>query len=194
MIQRHSSLPLLPSLARHPMDGWQLSQPLPLGKASRAALMGLVDALLPPAPAPRPVGIEERVATHVRRMLQYMPPALRWGFVLLVHLIDWSPLWRGRGLKPLHALPVLDASERIKQLGESRLAPLRLMLLAPKACILSTYFDQDEVHEALGYDPKSFMRERIERRRALLRAVDAQLVAPSRTVATEQKAQVEAAL
>jgi hypothetical protein len=45
------------------------------------------------------------------------------------------------------------------------------MLLAPKACILSTYFDQDEVHRALGYDPKAFMRERVERRRALLEAL-----------------------
>jgi hypothetical protein len=96
--ERRSSLPVVPSLARHPMDGWQLAEPLPLGKASRAALLGLVDALLPPPPAPRPVGIEELVATHVRRMLQYMPTPLRWGFVLLVHLIDWSPLWRFSGL------------------------------------------------------------------------------------------------
>jgi hypothetical protein len=174
------------------MDGWQLAEPLPLGKASRSALLGLVEALLPPPPAPRTVGIEDQVATHVRRMLQYMPPALRWGFVLLVHVIDWSPLWRGRGMKPLHALSAAQASDHIKALAESRLAPLRLMLLAPKACILSTYFDQDAVHEALSYDPKAFMRERVERRRALLetKAVE---VTPLLHEAAASNRQIEAA-
>jgi hypothetical protein len=43
-------------------------------------------------------------------------------------------------------------------------------MLAPKACILSTYFDRDEVHQALRYDPRAFMRDRVERRRALLSA------------------------
>ena len=44
-------------------------------------------------------------------------------------------------------------------------------MLAPKAVILSTYYDQDEVHAALDYAPRSFIRERVAHRDNLLKQV-----------------------
>lgn len=159
---------------RHPKDDWIFADPIAMGPRSERALRSIICALLPPPPAPRPADIETRVAVHVRRMLAYMPPAVRLGFVLLTHLIDWSPLWRLQGLRPLHGLEPGKASRILQGLSTSRWLGLRLMMLAPKAVILSTYYDQDEVHAALDYAPRPFIRERVAQRETLLRQLSAQ--------------------
>lgn len=153
---------------RHPQDGWIFADPVALSPASERALHGLVLALLPPPPAPRPEGMEARIEQHVRRMLAYLTPALRVGFVLLTHVLDWSPLWRFASFKPVHSLPPEKASAILAGVATSRLLPIRLMMLAPKALILSTYYDQDEVHRVLDYAPQAFMQERILYRETLL--------------------------
>lgn len=153
---------------RHPRDGWALADPVPLSAGSERALIGLVRALLPPPPAPHPDDIEARVALHMRRMLHYMPAATRHGFVWLLHLLDWAPVWRLRAPSRLSRLPQADASRVLASIAQSRWAGLRLLLLGPKAMVLSTYFDQDEVHAALGYQPRGFIEGRIARRAELL--------------------------
>lgn len=167
-------LPILSTqiAGRHPEDGWIFADPVALSAASERALHGLVLALLPPAPAPRPEGMEARIEQHVRRMLAYLTPALRLGFVLLTHVLDWSPLWRFASFKPVHSLPPAQASAILARIATSRLLPIRLMMLAPKALILSTYYDQDEVHAVLDYAPQAFMQERIRYRETLLGATD----------------------
>lgn len=153
---------------RHPQDGWCLADPAQLSRGSERAVRGVVWALLPPAPAPRPQDIEERVTRQVRCMMQYMPPALRLGFVVLMRALFWAPLWRLRGFGPLSRLSQREASKTLASVAQSRFFPLRLMMLAPKAIVLSAYFDQDEIHAALDYEPRAFIRERIERRAELL--------------------------
>ncbi len=167
-------LPIVTSeiASRHPQDGWILADPVALSSSSERALRGLVLALLPPAPAPRPEGMEARIEQHVRRMLAYLPPTLRLGFVLLTHVLDWSPLWRFASLKPVHSLPPGQASAILAGVATSRWLPIRLMMLAPKALILSTYYDQDEVHAALDYAPRAFIQERLSYRETLLGAAD----------------------
>lgn len=160
---------------RHPQDGWCLADPAPLSKASEAALRSVVHALLPPAPAPRPADIEDRVTRQVRCMMQYMPPALRLGFVVLVRALAWAPIWRFHSLKALSRLPQQDASRVLAGIALSRVMPLRMMMLAPKAIVLSAYFDQDEVHAVLDYEPRAFIRERSLRRAAILAEEDAHL-------------------
>jgi len=156
---------------RHPRDGWILADPIAMGPRSQRALLALIHALLPPPPAPRMPDVEARVALHVRRMLAYMPRATRLGFVLLTHLIDWSPLWRFQSLCPLHRLDRERGSLILKGLATSRWLGLRLMMLAPKAVVLSTYYDQDEVHAALDYAPGPFIRERVAYRETLLKQI-----------------------
>ena len=43
----------VPALGRFGGDGWQIAEPLPMGRAGRRAFQGLIRAVLPPAPAPR---------------------------------------------------------------------------------------------------------------------------------------------
>ena len=87
-------LPLAQMVERHPDDGWRLCEPLTVSVATRRALAGLVAALLPPPPAPRSAELDAHVARHVRVMLMYMPPTMRLGFLLIVRLLDLSPIWR----------------------------------------------------------------------------------------------------
>lgn len=166
--QEARRLPLAKMVERHPDDGWKLAVPVTLSRGTLRAFEGLVAALLPPPPAPRSAEIDSRVSTHVRSMLQYMPTPLRLGFLLIVRLLDLSPIWRFAAFSRLSSLPPDEGSRILQGIATSRFMLFRLMMLAPKAMVLSTYFDQDEVHACLNYEPKSFLRERIARREQLL--------------------------
>lgn len=161
-------LPLAQMVERHPDDGWRLAEPLPMSAASERALEGVVRALLPPRPAPRTLELDRRVTTHVRRMLRYMLPPLALGFVLLIRLLDLAPLWRFQAFSRLSKLEPAEGSKILQGIATSRFMLLRLMMLGPKAVVLSTYFDQDECHAVLDYEPKGFLRERIQRREVLV--------------------------
>jgi hypothetical protein len=50
----------------------------------------------------------------------------------------------------------------------SRVLFIRISMLGPKGVLLSGYFDQDEVHEALDYEPLGFFRDRIALRKERL--------------------------
>jgi hypothetical protein len=45
---------------------------------------------------------------------------------------------------------------------------LRTLVLAVRGVILSAYFDQNEVHRAIGYSPLPFLTRRMALRRRLL--------------------------
>lgn len=147
---------------RHPDDGWQLAAPLELRPGSRRRLLALADAIMPPEP--REPGTLEQVVTHVLVSLRYMPrPSVR--LILLgLLLLDWSPLWRLRGLRSLSSRPVSVVRHHLREIMASRWLPVRLLTLAPRALILSTYFDQDVAHRGIGYEPTAFIQSRIELR------------------------------
>ncbi len=155
---------------RHPDDGFRLAVPYPMSARTLRVLGALVDALLPPPPAPRSEAIDAQVILHVRVLLQYMPRITAFGFVLLLHLLNFAPLWRFRHLRTLTRLSVAEASAVLQGLTVSRALVVRMMMLGPKGIVLSGYFDQDEVHAALEYEPLGFFRERIARRKAILAA------------------------
>lgn len=156
------------SLERHPKDGWTLARPLPLGGGTLRALTAIVRAVAPMEDGPRVPDLLERVTTGVRVQMAYFPALLARGFVVAIHLVDWSPVWRFRSLRRLRSLPRAAAVRHLEALGESRIGALRNLLFPLRAAVLSAYFDQPEVHRAIGYDPLSFMKERIELRRRLL--------------------------
>lgn len=154
--------------ARHPADGWHLAEPFPLGRGSIRRFRALVKALLPPAPAPSIPGIETRIVDHVRRMMRYMPrPVARLGIPFLLLALEWSPFWSRGRLRRLSSLAPGDAAQVLTGVAESRHLLVRMLMLAPKALVLSTYFDQDDVHRALNYEPRSFFAERIALRTRL---------------------------
>ena len=150
-------------LQRHPDDGWTLAVPMKVGACTRRVLLRLADAIVPPSP--RTETTLEDVIEQALVCLQYMPRSTSVLFVAGMRLLNWSPLWRLRGVRPLTALPTDAARRHLAGVARSRWLPVRLLMMGPLGLFMSSYFDQDYVHRELDYDPTPFVAERIELRR-----------------------------
>jgi len=152
-----------PVLARHPDDGWTLAEPLQVGVRMHRILIRLADLIVPPSP--RTDTTLQDVTGHALISLRYMPRSTATIFLLGMRLLNWSPVWRLRGLRPLTALPAETARRHLMGIVTSRWLPMRLLMYGPVGLFMSSYFDQDYVHHELHYDPVPFVAERIELRR-----------------------------
>ena len=157
---------LIPVLERHPDDGWSLAAPKAVSPRTRRTLVALADAIVPDDP--RTDETLETVTTHALVCLQYMPRSSAWVFLLTMHVLNWSPLWRLRGVRPLTSLSRERARAHLVAATQSRWLGVRLLMYGPLGLFMSSYFDQDYVHEALDYAPTPFVEERIELRRKWL--------------------------
>lgn len=158
----------LPIMSRHPQDGWVLADPYPMSPPTRRAFRGLIRALCPPPPGPVLPDLEDRIEMHMRRMLRYMVPIVALGFVLSIYLVDWAPLWRGRAFSRIQRLDRTRAEAVLTEMGESRSPIVRMLVLGVRGLVLSTFYDQDEVHAAMGWKPVPFLTERVALRQRLL--------------------------
>jgi hypothetical protein len=160
-------------LERHPNDGWRLADPYPLGARTRRVLRAVVGAICPPSPAPRSRALLSRVEVGSRRMLRYAHPFVARCLALGLLFLDWLPILTLSSTGRLQSLESARASALLARWAHSRILLLRLLIQGARGLILSVYFDQSEVHDALHYDPVGFMRERIALRRHLLTAAPA---------------------
>lgn len=126
-------------------------------------LLALADAILPESP--RTETTLDDVTRHALVSLRYMPRSSARIFLLSMRVLNWSPLWRLRGLRPLTALPTAVARRHLRAATQSRWLPVRLLMYGPLGLFMSSYFDQDYVHRELDYAPVPFVAERIEARR-----------------------------
>jgi hypothetical protein len=152
-----------PVLQRHPDDGWTLAAPIEVGARMRRVLLRLADAIVPPSP--RTNTTLEQVMEHALVSLRYMPRSTAMLFLLGMRLLNWAPVWRLSGLRPLTALPADEARRQLAGVTRSRWLPVRLLMYGPIGLFMSSYFDQDCVHHQLGYAPIPFVTERVELRR-----------------------------
>lgn len=153
-------------LKRHPDDAWTLASPMKVGARTHRLLRRLVDAVLPPSP--RIATTVEDVARHALVLLQYMPRSSALLFLWGMRIVNWSPVWRLRGLRPLTSLPPESARAHLLAVTRSRWLPVRLLMYGPLGLFLSAYFDQDYVHRELDYAPVPFVASRIAMRREWL--------------------------
>ncbi len=148
---------------RHPTDSWTLAIPHRVSRRTHRVLRTLADAILPTSPR-----IETTVADiidHTLVCLRYMPRSTVMGLLVGMRLLNWAPLWRLRGLRPLTRLSRDEARRHLVAVTHSRWLPVRLLMHGPLGLFMSTYFDQDYAHRTIDYDPVPFIRERIELRR-----------------------------
>jgi hypothetical protein len=155
-----------PVLERHPDDGWTLAVPMKVSAGMYRILTTLVDAVLPETP--RTETTLQDVARHALVSLQYMPRSSAAIFLLGMRALNWSPLWRLRGIRPLTSLTPAIARRHLLSATRSRWLPIRLLMYGPLGLFMSSYFDQDYVHRELGYAPTAFVASRIEVRRKWL--------------------------
>lgn len=158
----------VPDFERHPDDGWIFADPFPMGSPARRAFRGLIRAICPPAPAPQLPDLEDRIELQVRRHMQYMPRIVAFALRYSFRLVDNLPRLFFWSRRRLHRLESAEARTFVGRLAGSRFPPLRELISAVRGIVLSTYFDQDEVHVALNYAPREFVRGRIAVRNRLL--------------------------
>jgi hypothetical protein len=145
-------------LQRHPNDGWRLADPYPLGPRARAALYALIDALCPRGNAPRSQALMDRVEVGTRTLLRYMHPTVARALWFGLLLLDWLPVLTLKSPGRLHRLGPERASAFVNRWMKSRVKALRLLIMGIRSLVLSVYFDQTEVHEAMGYRPVALRR------------------------------------
>ena len=156
-------------VTRHPQDGWVAAAPYPLGRAGRRAMRSVIRLMCPPAPAPSVEPMMERVETHILRLLRYMPRVVAWGVRAAFVLLDHAPRLLFASHRRLSGLSPEAGSLVLARLAASPFGPVLEAIKAIRGLVLSSYFDQDEVHEAMHYAPGTFMRERIALRERLKR-------------------------
>jgi hypothetical protein len=110
------------------------------------------------------------VELGTRRFLRYMHPTVARSLWFGLLIIDWLPVLTFRSRGRLHELGPERASAFVARWAKSRIKALRLLMFGLQSLVLSIYFDQTDVHEALGYRPVPFMRERVGVRRLLTAA------------------------
>ncbi len=170
-IRRKRALPVqgsASSLARHPRDGWTRARPFPLGRRGRRIFRAVMRAVCPPAPAPHGPELERRVELGVRRFMAYMPRISARGLLVLFIFLSWAPRLMLVSFAKLEQLDRTVAARVICRLAHSRFALLRHLMAGIRGMILSAYFDQEEVHRAMGYTPVPFMKSRIRLRERML--------------------------
>ena len=160
------------SLERHPNDGWRLSEPYPLGPRALRVLTCLIDTLCPTGTAPRSAELDQRVLGGARTLLSYMHPTVSRGLALGLVVLDFLPLFTLRASRTLHRLTRKDASRLFSEWAASRFTALRLLATGVRSLVLSVYFDQDEVHRAMGYAPVPFIHDRIRLRTQLVNPLE----------------------
>ncbi len=148
---------------RHPNDAWTLADPMRVGKRTNRVLLKLADAIMPPSPRTETTVVD--AVRHARISLRYMPRPSAVGFLLGMRVLNWAPLWRLRGLRPLTALPTEAARRHLRAITQSRWLAARLLMYGPLGLFMSFYFDRDYVHRELGYAPIGFIADRIALRR-----------------------------
>ena len=166
--------------------GWQDADLWPMGPVSRAALRGVVAALCPSpdngaADVPPLAAVAGPVGDGVRLTLRYMEWPLALGLHVGLLLLDWSPLWRFVGIRPLHRLPAARAAAVVDDVGRSRFSLLRSLVMGARAAVLMQWYDLPEVHALMHYTPEPHFRERIALRERLLaggEATDADMLRP----------------
>jgi hypothetical protein len=157
------------TLTRHPDDGWQNAEPYPMGSLARTAFRAVIRALCPPLPAPQIPDLVDRIELHVRGFMRYMHPLAARALWLAIFVLDWAPRLHFWSWHRLQGLDPSEGARFLSSLGTSKIQLFRTLLIGIRGAVLCAYFDQDEVHQALGYKPLPFISERLELRNKLLR-------------------------
>lgn len=137
----------------------------PLGHTSRSVLRTLVASLCPPEPAPRDAQLLERVADGAQRIMRHMHPAVSRALAAGLWLLDWAPVLLLRRPQRLHELEPVAVNGLLETPLLRAWTPTQTLMSGLRSLVLGVYFDQPEVHAAIGYAPEAHVAERIARRR-----------------------------
>ena len=137
-----------------------------LGKTSRAIVASLAGTVLPAEG--RDKATIRYVVRFVDDFVPFMPALMRRGFPLGLLLLQWGTLATMLALKPFTLLSARAKERYLERWAKSPIALFRALAQGVRGLILSAYYEQPEVHRALGYTPTEFLEECRARRAELI--------------------------
>lgn len=143
-----------------------------LPKSVEHVLKILSRHLVPPTGALKVQDIEEEVVRDARRILFEFPLFYRWGFLLGILFLEYSPFLFGFGLSRFTRLKHDLQSKYVDDWAHSRIIAKREFFKGVKGLILIVYFSDRQVWEYIGYDPDPHLAERIALRDKLVGTTD----------------------
>lgn len=139
-----------------------------LGKTSRAIIASLAGTVLPAEGRDRDT--IRYVVRFVDDFVPFMPALMRLGFPLGLLLLQWGTVVTAIALKPFTLLSNRMRERYLHRWAKSPFALFRALAQGVRGLILSAYYEQPKVQQALGYTPAAFLDECRIRRAALIAA------------------------
>jgi hypothetical protein len=131
-----------------------------LDRKEEQILLALGTAMLPRGGA-FPEGyedVEEACLADLRQIVSAQDVTTRLITRVALRTLDLLPIlltWRRHTLR---GVPLEERSRLLARLETHRFAPLRLLLVPLKACVVLPFFNQPGVARAIGYDPEARLR------------------------------------
>ena len=116
-----------------------------------AIFTALADAYCSPGPVLPPIGQTSAVA-FIDELVARSSRVNRIGFRLILWLIDLAPLLRGRRAR-FTSLPAARRTEFVQGLDGSRWTILRILGRLLKTVTVMSYYGDETVQRATGFDP-----------------------------------------
>lgn len=163
-----SEVMTIPTLGSHSPFQEEDSHRWNLGRTSRAIVASLAGTVLPKEGRDRET--INYVVRFVDDFIPFMPALMRLGFPLGLRLMQWGTLVSLVALKPFTLLSDRVRERYLHRWAESPFALFRALAQGVRGLILSAYYEQPKVHQALGYNPAAFLVECRAKREALVAA------------------------
>lgn len=96
---------------------------------------------------------DERLDAFIDEVDRYISPAsktLRFGLVMMLALVQWSPLFYGR-LRTFTEMAREDRIRHLERLERSKLVQLPLVVIAYKTLMTMLFYEDERELAALGY-------------------------------------------
>lgn len=143
-------------------DSWNL------GRTSRAIIASLAKTVLPTEGRDR--ATIDYVVRFVDDFVPFMPALMRVGFPWGLLLLQWGTFVTMVAAKPFTLVSARVRESYLHRWAKSPFALFRALAQGVRGLILSAYYEQPKVYEALGYDPKAYLEECRARRAVLVAA------------------------
>ena len=120
-----------------------------LAPRHRPLVRALAEALF----SPNGEATAERLDGFVDEVDAFMSPAsrtLRFGLVMMLHVLRWSPLFFGR-LRLFEDMTVDDRVAHLERLDRSKIKQLPLIVVAYKTVLTMIFYEDEDELRGLGY-------------------------------------------
>jgi hypothetical protein len=123
-------------------------------------LLALGEAMLPRGGAfPQGYGdVEEACLADLRRLISAQTVVVRLFTRGALRTLDLLPILLTLRPHTLRGMPLEERGRLLAQLEAHWFAPLRMLLVSLKACVVMPFFNQPGVGRAIGYDPEARVR------------------------------------